>query len=79
VAGQLPGSPESLIWGYALVGLFVGSISLTPIVSTRAFPPPVRFTGLSFAYNMAYAVFGGLTPVLISLWIKADPQGRRCM
>jgi MFS family permease len=73
--GQLPGSPESLIWGYALVGLFVGSISLTPIVSTRAFPPPVRFTGLSFAYNMAYAVFGGLTPVLISLWIKADPQG----
>lgn len=73
--GQLPGSPESLVWGYALVGLFVGSISLTPIVSTRAFPPPVRFTGLSFAYNMAYAVFGGLTPVLISLWIKADPQG----
>ncbi|EJM97565.1 MFS transporter [Herbaspirillum sp. YR522] len=73
--GQLPGTPESLVWGYALVGLFVGSIALTPIVSTRAFPPAVRFSGLSFAYNMAYAVFGGLTPILISLWIKQDPQG----
>ncbi|MFL9926370.1 MFS transporter [Herbaspirillum lusitanum] len=73
--GQLPGTTESLIWGYALVGFFVGSIALTPIVSTRAFPPAVRFTGLSFAYNMAYAVFGGLTPVLISLWLKHDVKG----
>ena len=72
---QLPGTGSSLVWGYALMGFFVGSISLTPIVSTRAFPPAVRFTGLSFAYNMAYAVFGGLTPVLISLWVKQDVQG----
>jgi MFS family permease len=68
----LPGTPGSLVWSYALVGFFVGSISLLPIVGVRAFPPEVRFTGLSFAYNMAYAVFGGLTPILISLWQKVD-------
>ena len=68
----LPGTPASLVWSYALVGFFVGSISLLPIVSVRAFPPEVRFTGLSFAYNMAYAVFGGLTPILISVWQKVD-------
>jgi len=31
------------------------------------FPPAVRFSGLSFSYNVAYAVFGGMTPVLVSL------------
>lgn len=68
----LPGTPESLVWGYALIGFFVGSIALLPIVGVRAFPPEIRFSGLSFAYNMAYAVFGGLTPVLISVWQKYD-------
>ncbi|MDA7415468.1 MFS transporter [Xenophilus arseniciresistens] len=68
----LPGTAASLVWGYALIGLFVGSIALLPIVGVRAFPPAVRFSGLSFAYNMAYAVFGGLTPVLISVWQKYD-------
>ena len=68
----LPGTQASLIWSYALVGFFVGSISLLPVVGVRAFPPAVRFTGLSFAYNMAYAVFGGLTPMLVSVWQQAD-------
>ncbi|EMH2394450.1 MFS transporter [Proteus mirabilis] len=53
-----------LAFNYGLMGFFVGAIATTPIVSTRAFPPSIRFSGLSFAYNMAYAVFGGLTPML---------------
>ena len=69
---NLPGTEISLIWTYALVGFFVGAISLLPVVGVRAFPPEVRFTGLSFSYNMAYAVFGGLTPMLVSVWQQAD-------
>jgi uncharacterized membrane protein len=34
----------------------------------------VRFSGLSFSYNLAYAVFGGLTPVLVSVLLKFDPM-----
>ncbi len=68
----LPGTPQSLVWTYALAGFFCGSIALLPITGVRAFPPAVRFTGLSFAYNMAYAVFGGLTPILISVWQQHD-------
>lgn len=68
----LPGTPESLVFTYGLAGLFVGSISTVPIVSVRAFPAAVRFTGLSFAYNVAYAVFGGLTPILTQFWIQLD-------
>ena len=69
---NLPGTNASLICTYATVGFFVGSISLLPVVGVRAFPPEVRFTGLSFSYNMAYAVFGGLTPIIISVWQQAD-------
>ncbi len=68
----LPGTEASLICTYATLGFFVGAISLLPVVGVRAFPPEVRFTGLSFAYNMAYAVFGGMTPILISVWQQVD-------
>ena len=34
-----------------------------------AFPPEVRFSGLSFSYNVAYAVFGGMTPPLVA-WLS---------
>ncbi|QXZ09442.1 MFS transporter [Comamonas sp. Y33R10-2] len=69
---SLPGTEASLVYTYALVGFFVGSISLLPVVGVRAFPAEVRFTGLSFSYNMAYAVFGGMTPMLVSVWQQAD-------
>lgn len=55
---------------YALVGLAVGVTGVVPVLMVRAFPPPVRFSGLSFSYNIAYAVFGGLTPPLIGLLVR---------
>jgi len=50
---------------YALAGVFVGVVGVVPAVMIAAFPAPVRFSGLSFSYNVAYAVFGALTPPLI--------------
>lgn len=70
----LPGTPSSLVWHYGLVGFFVGTIATVPIAGVRAFPAPVRFSGLSFAYNMSYAIFGGLTPVILTLWLQKDPM-----
>jgi len=70
---NLPGiTHESLVFHYGLVGLFCGVIATMPIVGTRAFPPAIRFSGLSFAYNVAYAIFGGFTPVLTQLWLQQD-------
>jgi MFS family permease len=71
---SLPGTPASLVWHYGLVGFFVGTIATVPIAGVRAFPAAVRFTGLSFAYNMSYAIFGGLTPVILTLWLEKDPM-----
>jgi len=69
---SLPAATGTLFAGYAVTGFFVGSIGVIPYVLVRAFPPAVRFSGLSFSYNVAYAVFGGLTPVVLRIWLNAD-------
>ena len=55
---------------YALAGFAVGVVGVVPTLMVVAFPPAVRFSGLSFSYNVAYALFGGLTPPLIGLLMK---------
>ena len=54
---------------YVLTGFFVGITGLVPAIAVKAFPAEVRFSGLSFSYNVAYAIFGGLTPLVLSLAI----------
>jgi hypothetical protein len=56
-----------------LTGLSAGVVGVVPAVMVRAFPAPVRFSGLSFSYNMAYALFGGLTPLVVTLMIQLSP------
>lgn len=70
---SLRSSPQLLLPLYALVGLSVGVVGAVPHVLVNSFPAQVRFTGLSFSYNLAYAVFGGLTPVVVSLMMKSNP------
>lgn len=73
---QMAVAPEQINGWYALCGFFVGVIGVIPSAAVQAFPAAVRFSGLSFSYNVAYAVFGGLTPVLVSAlipWSKMAP------
>lgn len=70
---QMAVAPQHINALYALCGFFVGVIGVIPGTAVSAFPPAVRFSGLSFSYNVAYAVFGGLTPVLVSLLLPLDP------
>ena len=55
---------------YALAGFSVGVVGVVPALMVVAFPPAVRFTGLAFSYNVAYALFGGLTPPLIGMLVQ---------
>ncbi|NPD65958.1 MFS transporter [Lichenicola cladoniae] len=64
--------PDALVWLYLLAGAGAGVASLTPVLMVRAFPASVRFSGLSFSYNVAYAVFGGATPLLVSWLVHLD-------
>lgn len=66
-------STEHLGILYGLTGFCVGVVGVIPTVLVRAFPAPVRFSGISFAYNVAYAIFGGLTPLFVTLLMKQQP------
>lgn len=53
------------------VGLICGGL----VANVELMPRPVRCTGFAFAYNIAFAVFGGTTP-LIATWLisaSGDP------
>src|SRR5262249_13171816 len=69
----LHNAPQMLLPFYGLTGLFVGTIAVLPFVLVRVFPPAVRVRGVSFSYNVAYGVFGGLTPLVVSLLTAKDP------
>ena len=71
---QMSVMPQRINELYALCGFFVGVIGVVPGAAVRAFPAAVRFSGLSFSYNVAYALFGGLTPVFVSLLLARDPM-----
>ena len=73
--GATAGSPGLLAPLYALAGLAVGAVSIVPTMMVRAFPAEVRFSGVSFAYNSAYAVFGAATPPLTVYLASLDPLG----
>ena len=64
--------PVALLPLYALAGFGAGGVVLTPIIMIYAFPASIRFSGVSFSYNLAYALFGGLTPLLVSWLVHFD-------
>ncbi len=68
----LPQMPGEIAWLYGLCGLLVGVIGVVPAVAVQAFPAEIRFSGLSFSYNLAYALFGGLTPLMVQSLTQYD-------
>jgi MFS family permease len=70
---EVGGQPALLVSLYTLSGLAVGVVAVVPLVMVKMFPPVVRFSGVSFSYNVAYALLGGLTPVVVSLMTKSQP------
>ena len=67
--------PVALLPLYALAGFGAGGVVLTPIMMIHAYPTSIRFSGVSFSYNFAYALFGGLTPLLVSWLVHLDRIG----
>jgi MFS family permease len=52
---------------YAVMGTTMGFIATVPYIMALIFPACVRMTGISFSYNIAYAICGGITPVPLAL------------
>ncbi|MBV8632899.1 MAG: MFS transporter, partial [Burkholderiaceae bacterium] len=71
---SLPASSDLLLPLYGITGFFVGVVGCIPLVLVNLFRAQVRFSGVSFSYNLAYAIFGGLTPVILPLLMKSNVQ-----
>jgi MFS family permease len=74
-SGPTAGASSLLVPIYAVTGFGAGAIVITPILMTRSFPTEIRCTGVSFSYNLGYALFGGVTPMLVSLLVHLDRIG----
>jgi len=61
-----PAYPALLVPCAIVAGLGGSYVGLLPVVMVRAFPAAMRFSGVSLSYNVAYAIFGGVTPAAIS-------------
>ncbi|NUE66223.1 MFS transporter [Snodgrassella sp. ESL0253] len=67
---------ESMIFAlYMLLGLATGVAGIISAAMIRMFPPAIRFTGISFSYNVAYAIVGALTLPLVQWLSSFSPIG----
>lgn len=65
--------PEMLFVTYALAGFSVGVVGAVPFAMVHAFPADIRFSGVSFSYNVSYAIFGGATPLVVMCLLRYTP------
>lgn len=52
---------------YLLACFSSGIVNFSPIMIVNLFKPQVRLSGISFSYNLAQAIMGGITPPVIFL------------
>ncbi|WP_458717557.1 MFS transporter [Pseudomonas gregormendelii] len=50
---------------YAIAGLCCGVVGAVPSVMVGLFPARIRVSGISFTYNIAYAAWASITPLLL--------------
>lgn len=61
---------KMVLMSYLMFSLIVGLIpSVYCAMLSNLFPTPVRYSGVALSYNMAYAIFGGMGPVICTVLI----------
>jgi MFS family permease len=57
---------------FALMGACISGIF--PCLLVEMFPTRVRYTGFAVTYNITYAIFGGLTPLIVTALIRTTGE-----
>ncbi|AJC85658.1 MFS transporter [Campylobacter sp. RM16704] len=60
---ELPDFNQVCIY-YLTACFFAGVLNFCPLIMSEVFDSKIKFSGLSFSYNIAYAIAGGFTPQL---------------
>lgn len=64
-------SNGNLYLALGLFAIFQGLlVSLPPIILSHIFPLEVRLNGVALSYNLAFVIFGGLTPIIVTYLIE---------
>ncbi|WP_260957081.1 MFS transporter [Pseudomonas citri] len=58
---------------YAVAGLGCGVVGAVPSVMVSLFPPKIRVSGISLTYNIAYALWASMTPLLLIALVPWSP------
>lgn len=63
-----------LFWGlYGASGFLLALTGIVSAMAAKMFPAEVRFSGVSLSTNTAYALSGGITPLLLTAGIHYTP------
>ena len=62
---SLIGGAQWIGLAYAIAGLGCGVVGAVPSVMVNLFPARIRVSGISFTYNIAYAIWASITPLLL--------------
>ena len=68
---------SEVVLAYFATCCFAGIMNFCPIFMCDVFPARIRFSGISFAYNIAYALSGAFTPQLsfaLHAYAKTHPD-----
>lgn len=67
---SLENNSSLLFITYPLAGCSIGVVGCFAYFMVKAFPTEIRYSGVSFSFNMAYALAGGFTPLLLSIFTE---------
>ncbi len=71
------GGGFGVVCGFYLAAGFFGAVGPcgAPFYMTALYPNRIRFSAISFSYNIAYAIAGGFTPpFVVTMMTKSDPM-----
>jgi len=71
--GSLVAGWDTVGTAYALAGLACGVVGVVPSVMVGLFPARIRVSGISFTYNVAYALWASTTPLLLIALMPWSP------
>lgn len=68
-------NPSQLFVLYMMLGLSAGTVGMVAYSLVNMFPAAIRFSGISFSYNVSYAIVGSLTLPVIQWLSLYSPIG----
>jgi len=71
--GSLVAGWDTVGVAYALAGLACGVVGVVPSVMVGLFPARIRVSGISFTYNVAYALWASTTPLMLIALMPWSP------